>query len=177
VINRNFMLATTMFVAAASPAFATVAAPAPAKKAATPATGQKETTRAQFMTGIQNRFNAVDTNHDGFLDANEVNAMQQKEIQQAKAVEQQKLDAEFTKLDTNKDGQLSKAEFMAAAPNVQARVTPQQIIGQIDANKDGKISVQEYEAGPLSTFNKVDANHAGTITQAEDPAARTPKKK
>jgi Ca2+-binding EF-hand superfamily protein len=169
------MLAAGTLLAAASPALATAAAPAPAKNA--PAAAPKETTRAQFLTGIQGRFNAVDTNHDGFLDANEVTAMQQKEVQQAKTIEQQKLDAEFTKLDTNKDGQLSKAEFMAAAPNIQARVTAQQVIGQVDTNKDGKVSLQEYENGPLATFNKVDANHDGTITAAEVQAARSPKKK
>jgi Ca2+-binding EF-hand superfamily protein len=110
------------------------------------------------------------------LDANEVSAAQQKEVQQARAAEQQRLDAEFTKLDTNHDGQLSKAEFMAAAPPVQARATAQQIVAQVDANKDGKVSLQEYESGPMASFNRLDANHDGTVTPQEIQAARSAKK-
>ncbi len=179
MINRHFMLAATITVAAASSAFASAVAPAAAPKPAAPAQAPKSTTRTEFLSTVQQRFNAVDTNHDGQLDASEISAMQQRELQQARAAEQQKLDAEFTKLDTNKDGQLSKAEFMAAAPPLQARATPQQMIGQVDSNKDGKISLQEFEAGPLGTFNKLDANKDGTVTPQEIQAARTasPKKK
>ena len=169
MINRHFMLAATITVAAASSAFASAVAPAAAPKPAAPAQAPKSTTRTEFLSTVQQRFNAVDTNHDGQLDASEISAMQQRELQQARAAEQQKLDAEFTKLDTNKDGQLSKAEFMAAAPPLQARATPQQMIGQVDSNKDGKISLQEFEAGPLGTFNKLDANKDGTVDSSGDP--------
>ncbi|MGE5561677.1 MAG: EF-hand domain-containing protein [Bacillota bacterium] len=173
MFNRYMIIAAAVAAIPAAPALA-AAAPAPAKAPA--ATAKQTTTRAEFVAGVQSRFNAVDANHDGVLDANEVNAMLQKEVQQAQAVQQQQLAAEFAKLDTNKDGQLSKAEFMAAARPLQARQTPQQIIAAIDSNKDGKISFQEYEAGPLSSFNKVDANHDGTITAQELQAARAPKK-
>ena len=94
------------------------------------------------------------------------------ELEQAHAIEQKKLEAEFTKLDTNKDGQLSKAEFMAATPALKARVTPQQMIAQVDSNKDGKISLQEYEASPLGNFNKLDANHDGILEANELPGGR-----
>ena len=178
MINRHLMLAATIAAAAASPAFASAVAPAAQPKPAAPAAqAPKPTTRAQFLSTVQQRFNAVDTNHDGQLDTNEISAMQQRELQQARGVEQQKLDAEFTKLDTNKDGQLSKAEFMAAAPALQARATPQQMIGQVDSNKDGKVSLQEFQAGPLGQFNRLDANKDGTVTPQEIQAARTPKKK
>jgi hypothetical protein len=177
VINRNLMFVAAIAVAAASPAFASAVAPAAAPKPAAPAQAAKPTTRADFLSTVQQRFNAVDTNHDGQLDTNEISAMQQRELQQAKTVEQQRLDAEFTKLDTNKDGQLSKAEFQAAAPALQARATPQQMIGQVDSNKDGKVSLQEFEAGPLGTFNRLDANHDGTVTPQEMQAARNTKKK
>jgi len=133
-------------------------------------------TRTQFLSNVQSRFSAADTNHDGFIDANEVSAAQQRDLQQARTAEQQRIGAEFDKLDTNHDGQLSKAEFMAAAPTVTPRQTIQQIIGVIDSNKDGKISLQEYEAGPLGAFNKVDTNRDGTVSAAEIQAARAPKK-
>lgn len=145
---------------------ATTPAAAPAAEAAKPMT------RAQFLANVQARFNAVDTNHDGYLEESEVAAAQQKELQELQQREQQRLEAEFNRLDTNHDGQLSKAEFMAAAPPIKARETPAQLVGTIDANKDHKVSLQEYEAGPLSTFNKLDANHDGTVTPQEIEAAR-----
>jgi Ca2+-binding EF-hand superfamily protein len=169
------MLAAVMVATTVSPALATAVAPTPAPKAAEPAAA-KQMTRAQLISNTENQFKAIDTNHDGQLDANEITVMQQKQLQQGRTAEQQKMEAEFTKLDTNHDGQLSKAEFMAAAPQLKSRVTPQQFIGAMDANKDGKISLQELEARPLAAFNKLDANHDGTVTAAELQAARQPKK-
>jgi Ca2+-binding EF-hand superfamily protein len=175
--NRNFMIAAVIVATAGAPAFATAAAPTaqPAAKAPV-AAAPKPTTRSEFLSNIQARFNAIDANHDGLIDANEVTAAQQKEVQQARAAELQRLEAEFNRLDTNHDGQLSKAEFMAAAPPVRARETPQQLIAAMDGNKDGKISLQEYEAAPLSNFNKLDTNHDGTVSPQEMQAAR-PKKR
>lgn len=175
LFNRYLMIAAAAGAFAAVPAIATVS-PAPAQRTAAPAPSAqapKSVTRAQFLANVQARFNALDTNHDGVLDANEVAAAQQKQLQQERAIEQQRLEAEFNRLDTNHDGQLSKAEFMAALPPVQPRETPQQIIGAIDSNKDGKVSLQEYQAGPLATFNKLDLNHDGVLTQQEIEAARS----
>jgi hypothetical protein len=174
VLNRYLFIAAAVAVTAAPPALA-AAAPAAAPRAAAPA-APKSMTRAEFLANVQARFNAVDANHDGVLDANEIAAAQQKELDQARGVEQQRLDAEFTKLDTNHDGQLSKAEFMAVAPPVQARTTPQQIIAAMDANKDAKVSLQEYEAAPLASFSKLDTNHDGTVSPQEIQAARAPKR-
>jgi Ca2+-binding EF-hand superfamily protein len=181
VSNRYLIVAATISVAAAAPAFATAAPPkittvtTPAAPAATAA--PKPISRADFIASYQTRFNAADTNHDGVLDANEVAAAQQKELEQARATEQQRLEAEFNKLDINHDGQLSKAEFLAAAPPLQMRQTAQQIIAAIDSNKDGKISLQEYEAAPLTNFNKLDVNHDGIVTQQEIQAAQAAAKK
>jgi hypothetical protein len=179
VTNRHLIVVATVVAAASMPALATAAAPA-VKKPAAPASAQngpKPMTRAQFLANVQERFNAIDTNHDGVLDEKEIAAAQQKELEQARAIEQQRLEAEFTRLDTNKDGQLSKAEFMAALPPVQARQTPQQIVAAFDSNKDGKVTLQEYEARPLATFNRLDTNKDGTVSPAEIDAARNPKKR
>lgn len=180
--NRYLMIGVALAAAAGTPALATAAvAPTAQPAAKTPAANApKPTTRAEFVAGIKARFDAIDTNHDGVLDANEIAAWQQKELQQARAVEQQRLEAEFNRLDTNHDGQLSKAEFMAAAPPLQSRQTPQQLIAGVDSNKDGKVSLQEFEAGPLANFNKLDTNHDGVVSPQEMQAARTaraPRKK
>ncbi|EKT4102255.1 MULTISPECIES: hypothetical protein [Lysobacteraceae] len=48
-------------------------------------------------------------------------------------------DADFTKLDTNKDGALSKEEL------AKHKLAPH--FGMLDGNKDGKLSPQEFAAG------------------------------
>ena len=82
------------------------------------------------------------------------------------------LDGRFTAIDTNKDNQVSLAEFKAALPPVTARETPAQMLAQLDGNKDGKVSTAEYRAIPLANFDKMDANKDGIVTQQEVAAAR-----
>lgn len=167
--------------AIAMPALATpgvqLAQATPAKPAA--AQAPKPLTRAAAIQDLDTSFKAIDTNHDGVLEKEEIAAVQAKALQNATSNEQRRLDAEFTKLDTNKDGQLSKAEFMAAAPAVHARETPDQMLAQLDANKDGKVSVEEYRAPRLAAFDKLDTNRDGTVTAQEVQAARktAPKRK
>ncbi|MFL6746144.1 MAG: EF-hand domain-containing protein, partial [Sphingomicrobium sp.] len=71
------------------------------------------------------------------------------------------------KLDTNKDGQLSKSEFAASLPPVNVNETPAQVLQKIDANKDGKISADEFKTPRLAAFNRIDTNKDGTVTAAE----------
>lgn len=167
---------TRYVIIVAAMAAPAIAAPAPraASPSAAPATSaQKPMTRAEFIANVKARFNAMDTNHDGVLDAAEVAAAQQKEIAEETALVRQRAEAEFARLDTNHDGQLSKAEFMAAVPAVKPNQTPQQIIGSFDSNRDGKISAQEYLAKPLASFDRIDTNHDGVISPQELQAARS----
>jgi len=102
----------------------------------------------------------------------EIVAAQAKALQEAQAAQQQRMEAEFNKLDTNHDKSLSLAEFKAAAPAIRASETPEQMIAQFDTNKDGKISAAEYRAPKLANFDKADANHDGVITAQEIAAMR-----
>ena len=79
---------------------------------------------------------------------------------------------DFTVLDTNKDGQLSKPEFMAAAPT-SASTPPNgaALVTKLDANKDGKVSADEYRAPILGTFDRADTNKDGTLSPNERQAA------
>ena len=124
-------------------------------------------TRAQFVDKIDANFNLLDTNHDGFLSASEVQMGQARQLQQLMAARQARLQAEFKQLDTNHDGQLSFQEFVAAAPTVKANETPAQILQKLDTNHDGKLSAAEFRAPQLVSFAKIDANHDGVITPDE----------
>ena len=147
-----------------------------AAQAQTPADPADETpramTKAEFTTGMQARFAAIDTNKDGFLTRDEIAAVQANALQRATAAREQRMEAEFKKLDTNNDGSLNLAEFKAAAPAVRPAGTPDAMITQLDANKDGKVSPVEYRTPPLANFDKMDANKDGTITPQELEAAR-----
>lgn len=171
----RFATLASVFVAASSAAFA--AAPQHSSNKVAPAArgpstvAQKALDRAQFLAGVEARFNLIDTDHDGTLDPSEIAAAQQKYVDKALALEKQRLEAEFARLDTNHDGQLTKAEFMAAFTPVHSRQTPQQIIAALDTNGDGKISLEEYEAGPLAKFNRLDADHDGILSPKEIQSA------
>ena len=96
-----------------------------------------------------------------------------KVLQNRAATVRSRLEAEFNKLDTNKDGSLSKAEFMAAAPGGPTTApNGAPALAQLDKNKDGKVSLDEYRAPQLATFDKLDTNHDGTISAAERQAAQ-----
>jgi len=79
------------------------------------------------------------------------------------------------KYDTNKDGQLSFQEFLAAAPGLRPNESPDDLLRKLDTNHDGKISADEFRAPELAKFNRVDANHDGIVTPDEIKAANTRK--
>jgi len=149
---------------------ATIPAAASAQQNQQQAQAPQSETRASFATKIDSAFGAVDSNKDGFVTRAEIVAMQTKELQALKTRQQQQLDAEFKKLDTDKNGSLSLAEFKAAMPPLPA-AAPDAPLARLDTNKDGKVSRDEYRNPKLADFDKADANHDGTLTVAELQAA------
>ena len=135
------------------------------------AQGPKPITRSAYLGNVEARFAIIDKNHDGSVDAGEMAAEQQRELQLAKNALAQQLQARFKQLDTNKDGQLSLAEFMAAAPPIRTNETPQQLLQKLDANHDGKVSADEFKAPDLAKFDRIDTNHDGVVSVQEQQAA------
>jgi Ca2+-binding EF-hand superfamily protein len=78
----------------------------------------------------------------------------------------------FTTLDHNKDGAISNADFPRAAANPTAATRIAAMIDEADANKDGKVTKEELAKAPTPGFDRVDTNHDGVVTQAELTAAR-----
>src|SRR5437764_4729905 len=128
-------------------------------------------TRAALTAKLDENFKAVDTNHDGFLSASELQAAQGRDLQKAQAQARAQLQVRFNQLDTNKDGKLTFDEF-AAIGTVKANATPAQILQQLDTNHDGKVSADEFRAPRVAAFNKADLNHDGTVTAAEAQSAQ-----
>src|SRR5262249_58823417 len=79
---------------------------------------------------------------------------------------------DFDALDTNKDGFLSREEFIgprsAGADLVRLR---ERRFAEIDTDKDGRISWAEYLAHGRRQFTALDRDRDGRVTRAEFEAA------
>jgi Ca2+-binding EF-hand superfamily protein len=80
-------------------------------------------------------------------------------------------DAAFAKIDSNGDGQLSKAEFTAYMNSrlAQQRAEIDAAFKELDTNKDGKVSKEEANAVPALAehFTELDFNHDGSLSKDE----------
>jgi hypothetical protein len=97
----------------------------------------------------------------------------------------------FADIDTDKDGNISQAEFDSfhaehkvamddddlplPPPSPGGKRMRMMIMGGegLDANKDGKVSFAEF-SGPMKThFDELDANKDGVLDDSEQPKGRT----
>lgn len=82
--------------------------------------------------------------------------------------------ANFSRLDRNKDGAVSKADFKRLArfkPQVADRLDA--LIAAMDTDKDGKVTRTEFAAAPMPLFNRADTNGDGKIDASEMAAVRS----
>lgn len=78
----------------------------------------------------------------------------------------------FTRLDGNQDGSITADELsMLMRPEV-ARMGGSRLramISQSDSNRDARVSREEFDAGALRMFHRMDANGDGQLTGEELP--------
>jgi len=136
-------------------------------------------TRSEMRTAEGERFDKIDTNHDGKLTVDEIQAAHREAAAK-----------HFAAKDTDKDGKLSRAEvakmpdpmFARLDANHDGFLTPEELaqghhghgnkgFGHADTNGDGAISRDEALARSDKRFARIDANGDGVITQDEMKAA------
>ncbi len=88
---------------------------------------------------------------------------------------------QFTRMDTNNDGAVTREERRASWQAMRGergehrggrRGGHSRGMEHADANSDGNITRDEFLAGPLERFGRMDANNDGVITVAERPQPR-----
>ena len=161
------MSRTLTILAAAGAAALTAAGAAPAL--AQNAAAETPPTRAELQADLGTRFKSMDGNGDGGIDTAEINAANDRVAKQAATLVAQRIEAEFAQLDADKNGQVSLAEFKAAAPTptpTPAATTLQ----RLDSSKDGKINLAEYSANMLTAYDQLDTNKDGKLSQQEQQA-------
>lgn len=138
-------------------------------------------TRAAAEQRADRIFDRLDANHDGKID------------QEDRAVREK---TRFDRIDANHDGQLSYAEFTAMhqqradAGNARGGQRGDRVSARgmhrmahagfgrggmtrlADADKNGAITKGEFRAAAVQRFERLDANHDGTVTRDEAKAAR-----
>ncbi len=196
-----------LLIGAAGAALAVAAAPTLAQTAPPPGVAQGTTeatiphaprmhmivksdriiTRDEVVKHIQELFSRLDTNHDGFITKDEVEAFHRK-MMNAMAIGSEMREhwaeyrmpvpdraAMFDRLDANHDGVISREEFMAAGPSArEVRVFA-------SPNHNGPVQRRGHEMHMQGArmgmgfgshlFERADANHDGRVTLEEAEAA------
>ena len=163
----------------------------------------KTHTRADVGNHVRAMFERLDTNRDGYVTKPEAQAAKAGRADRiAKRMERRggaasdgkrsaNRDAMFNRLDTNRDGNVSRSEF-AARPTregrrqvtftdrngeqrpAHARMMRMRMGGlggamfdMADANRDGRVTLQEATAAAYRHFDTADVNRDGQITREE----------
>lgn len=125
-------------------------------------TVRKSIPRAAFIATTDAEFRKIDANKDGQLITAEV---QQYQESAALAQVLQDSRAAFVALDTDRNGQISSAEW-AKLPLTPPRTNAATLM-RFDDGQDGKVSLLEHRNARLANFDRIDTDKDGIVTAAE----------
>ena len=120
-------------------------------------------TKSEAQAHRGTMFDKMDADGDGFLSDDEKRLMHRKHQFGRRMHHAQNRMMHKKALDTDKDGSISQAEFMAG---------PSPFFDRMDTNKDGTISVAEHAAMKQKHFARMDVNGDGVLSPDDRKAMR-----
>jgi Ca2+-binding EF-hand superfamily protein len=214
-MKKFLMVATALVTGAAVAQTAPVSQSAPAMPQAAQAPmahpmRDKVMTRAETVAMVREHFGQMDANKDGSITTAEISETRGKWVgkhkdfeghgDHAMRFEKRDPNAAFDRLDTNRDGSISRDEFAKAhEERIERRVEIREkrkegakdgkearhsmrmhhggggggrMIAMADTDKDGQITLAEAEALALQHFDQMDTNRDGQVTPEERRAGR-----
>ena len=123
--------------------------------------------RAAFIASMDSEYRRLDANNDGSATRAEVEANQRRILAD---VATRNAQAQFARIDTDRNGQISSAEFLRAAAGSPQRVDVTRQMGRLDANRDGKVTIVEYRTLTVANFDRLDTDKDGILSAAEQRA-------
>ena len=203
---RKLIITATVLMAGTALAQTPPAPPAPAA----PPMHDRVTTRAEAVEKVREHFGKLDANKDGSVTKEEVmdgypgrgRRFRDMRREHAEGAAPHVMmhdgprgdpNAAFDRIDTNKDGSISREEFAAGREKRRDHAgTPKDgkevrkhvmrmhgrgpfgahMIVMADTDKDGKITQAEAEALALQHFDRMDTNKDGQVTPEERRAGR-----
>ena len=144
-----------------------IAQAAPGTATPNPAVSPVPVPRTAYLESMDGEFKRMDTDKNGVVTAAEIQL-----FQRAAAAEQARArhEALFDKLDSDRNGQISKGEFARAQPPAPQGVASP-LLGQADLNRDQRVTLVEYRTAKLGIFDRMDADKDGIVSVAELRAA------
>ena len=145
----------------------------------------KTMTRDEVVNHVRDMFARLDTNRDGYLTREEIDAVGTKMMGMHGDIEKRFAErgatmpdrgAMFDGLDANHDGSISRQEYMAAQPQLQERRVFMMREGSApgEPGKPGMMGMHMHGMGMHMggrLFDMADANHDGRVSLAEAQAA------
>lgn len=137
-------------------------------------------TRADTLAMVTQRFDRIDTNKDGMIDAGEMTAHREKmkawrEQRMAKRMAAQAdapAGADDAATAERRARWAKRAEERAAAGEAKGEGKRGNWFARLDTDGDGMISREEFTAPALKRFDRADADGDGVITPEERAAMR-----
>jgi Ca2+-binding EF-hand superfamily protein len=171
-VHLRFAIRLALYAGAMSAMLGVPAAAWAQAKSSQPGTSAnaQPITKAALAAQLDNNFVELDTNKDKSLSKAEIEAAQNRNLATARAELDKRIAAEFAKLDSDKNGQVTMAEFKAFIPGPKIQPAAD-LLKQLDRNSDGKVGQDEFRSVPLANFDRVDLNKDGTISADERAAA------
>ncbi len=123
--------------------------------------------RSSFIATMDSEYRKLDANKDGSVSKSEVQAENQR-IGEAAAA--QRARAQFLSIDADRNGQIGVEEFVRAQVGQLKKEDFSAMASRLDTNRDQKITIVEYRTLTLASFDRLDADKDGVLSEQEQRA-------